>query len=234
MRTIAKKFIRLLDPLEWGLYALSLTGILLAFFLCGGMQYLYLAASLLGATALIFVSKGNPAGQLLTVVFSGFYGYVAYTFRYYGEMITYLGMSAPIALAAFIAWLRHPYRGNRAEVAVNRPRPVEYLVIGGTGAAITVAFYFILRALGTAHLAISTLSVFTSWVAVCLTQRRSPFYAVGYAANDIVLIVLWALAAAENAEYWSMVVCFIVFLVNDTYGYFHWRKLLRRQTAPSE
>ena len=223
----------LLSPLEWGLYLCSVTGILLSFFLCGGREYLYLTASLLGATALIFVSKGNPAGQLLTVIFSGFYGYVSYTFRYYGEMITYLGMSAPIALAAFIAWLRHPYRGNRAEVAVNRPRGREYLLIALTGAAVTAAFYFILRALNTANLWVSTLSVFTSWAAVCLTLRRSPFYALGYAANDVVLIVLWTLAALQDGSYWSMTVCFIVFFLNDLYGFFNWMRMQRRQTRPA-
>ena len=227
----AKRAVRILSPWEWGLYLTSLAGIVLAFVLFECRQYLYLAASLLGATALILLAKGNPLGQLLTIVFSGFYGYVSYTFRYYGEMITYLGMSAPIAAAALVAWLRHPYDGNRGEVAIARPRPAEYLIIGGTGAAITAAFYFLLRALGTANLALSTLSVFTSWVAVCLTQRRSPFYALGYAANDVVLIALWVLAAIQNSEYVSMAVCFAVFLVNDTYGFFAWMRRERKQRA---
>lgn len=46
---------------------------------------------------LIFNAKGNPAGQLLTVIFSLLYGSISFTFAYYGEMITYLGMTMPMA-----------------------------------------------------------------------------------------------------------------------------------------
>lgn len=85
--------------------------------------------------------------------------------------------------------------------------------------------------MNTANLAVSTFSVLTSFVAVWLTMRRSPLYALAYALNDIVLIVLWSFAAAESIEYISMVVCFVVFLVNDIYGFFNWCRLRRRQKA---
>lgn len=42
--------------------------------------------------------------------------------------------------------------------------------------------------------------------------QKKPFYAIGYAANDIVLIVLWILATIENTSYLSVVVCFVTFL----------------------
>ena len=64
-----------------------------------------------------------------------------------------------------------------------------------------------------------------------LTFRRSPFYAVDYATNDVVLIVLWTLAAVENISYISVVVCFVAFLANDIYGFINWRKIEKRQTA---
>ena len=220
-------------PFEWSLWLLSLAGILLSYFLCGNTQFLYLIASLLGATALIFVSKGHVLGQILTVVFSALYGYISWTFRYYGEMITYLGMTAPIAVAAVISWMRHPFRAEtrRTEVTVRRLRGREYAVICLLGLAITFAFYFILRALRTQNLVISTVSVFTSFLAVVLTARRSALYALAYAANDVVLILLWSLASATDREYLSMVVCFAAFFLNDVYGFFQWQRMRRRQEA---
>ena len=71
--------------------------------------------------------------------------------------------------------------------------------------AVTLIFYFVLAAFHTKNIQPSTISVTTSFLAVYLTFRRSPFYAVGYAANDIVRIVLWALAAAETPAYFSVV-----------------------------
>ena len=214
---------------ELALWLGSLVLIVAAFCIWDRMNYLTLAASLVGVTSLIFCAKGNPAGQVLIIVFAALYGIISWESAYYGEMITYVGMTAPMAVWALIVWLRHPYAGRRAEVKVNRLRAREYLLMALLAAAVTAAFYFILRALNTANLIPSTISVTTSFVAVYLTARRSPFYALGYAANDVVLIVLWSLAAAQDLSYLSVVICFVVFFVNDLYGFFNWMRMQRRQ-----
>ncbi len=93
----------------------------------------------------------------------------------------------------------------------------------------TIVFYFILDFFNTANIIPSTISVTTSFIAVYLTFRRSPYFAIGYAANDIVLIVLWGFATLEDVSYLSVVVCFIAFLVNDIYGFINWRRMELRQ-----
>ena len=192
---------------------------------------LTLAASLIGVTSLIFNAKGNPFGQLLMVVFSLMYGIISYSFAYYGEMITYLGMTMPMAVFALVAWLCNPYNGNRAQVKVNDVSLRETVWMFVTAAVVTWAFYLILDAFRTANILPSTLSVTTSFVAVYLTFRRSPYFAVAYALNDIVLIVLWALASAHDVRYVSVVICFAAFLVNDLYGFVSWRRMKKRQMA---
>ena len=86
--------------------------IIISFVIFDRENYLTLSASLIGATSLIFNAKGNPFGQLLMVVFSILYGIISFSFAYYGEMITYLGMTMPMAVFALISWLRNPYKGN--------------------------------------------------------------------------------------------------------------------------
>lgn len=213
------------------LWSCSVLFILVSFWLFGGQDWLTLTVSLIGATSLLFIAKGNPVGQLLTVVFSLLYGYISLTFRYYGEMITYLGMTAPMAVAALVSWLRHPYKGDRAQVQVNRLAAKEPGLLALLTAAVTGVFYFILAAFGTANLLPSTLSVATSFAAVYLTCRRSPWYALAYAANDVVLVCLWVLAAMENPGYISVAVCFVMFLANDIYGFISWRRMGQRQAA---
>ena len=99
----------------------------------------------------------------------------------------------------------------------------------GASAGVTAVFYFIMKAFGTANLALSTVSVLTSFLAVALTYKRSPLFALAYAANDVVLIGLWAAASFADPSYLSVTVCFTVFLVNDSYTYFNWRRLQKRQ-----
>ena len=213
---------------EYALWGCSVAGILAAFFVFGG-DTLSLIASLIGVTSLILNAKGNPIGQALMVVFSLLYGIISYTFEYYGEMITYLGMTAPMAVVALVAWLRHPFRGNRAEVEVGRISRRERVWMWVPAAAVTAVFYVILQACGTANLIPSTVSVTTSFVAVYLTFRRSPYFALAYAANDIVLIVLWVLATVADPSYLSVTVCFAAFLAGDLYGFFSWKRMQKRQ-----
>ena len=215
---------------EWLLWGSSVTLILAAFLLFDRENYMTLLASLIGVTSLIFNAKGNPIGQVLMIVFSLLYGVISYRFAYYGEMATYLGMTGPMALLALISWLRNPYQGNKAEVAVNRIGRLEWVFLLILSAVVTVIFYFILEHFGTANMLPSTLSVTTSFIAVYLTFRRSPFFALAYAANDIVLVILWCLAAAYDSSYVSVVMCFALFLVNDVYGYISWRRMEQRQS----
>ena len=216
---------------EIALWSGSAMLIVVSFVIFDRMNFLTLAASLVGVTSLIFNAKGNPVGQLLMIVFSILYGVISLSYAYYGEMLTYLGMTMPMAIFALVSWLRHPYNGNRAEVKVNHIGKRETVLMWLAAVAVTLGFYFILNALGTANIIPSTISVTTSFLAVYLTFRRSPHYAIGYAANDVVLIVLWVMAAAQDAAYFSVVVCFAAFLANDIYGFISWRRMAERQAA---
>ena len=226
-----KKLIAYFSKGELALWSGSAGLIMLSFFLFDRVNFLTLTASLIGTTSLIFNAKGNPIGQALMIVFSLLYGLISYTFSYFGEMITYLGMTGPMALFALISWLRNPYKGNRAEVAVNQIGKWEYLGLYLATAFVTLVFYFILAHFHTANIIPSTLSVATSFIAVYLTFRRSPYFALAYAANDVVLIILWILAAVENISYLSVIICFAMFLINDLYGFISWKRMERRQMA---
>lgn len=215
------------------LWLSSVILILSSFLLFDRENYLTVIASLVGVTSLIFNAKGNPFGQLLMVIFSLLYGIISFQFAYYGEMITYLGMTMPMAVFALISWLRNPYKDNRAEVKVNSINRTETFCMWIGTLIITILFYFILEHFNTANIIPSTISVTTSFVAVYLTFRRSHYFALAYASNDIVLIVLWIMASIYDIRYISVVVCFVVFLVNDIYGYISWHKMRIRQMRNS-
>ncbi len=225
-----KNLLKYFSPFEWGLWTFSLILIVLSFVIFDGENYLTMLASLVGATSLIFNAKGNPFGQVLMIAFSVIYAIISYSFAYYGEMITYVGMSAPMAVFSLISWLKNPHQKGKAEVEVNVISKKEMIFMGGLAIIITTAFYFILKALGTSNLLVSTFSVTTSFCAVYLTFRRSAYFALWYAFNDIVLIVLWILASISNISYLSVVICFFAFLINDFYTFISWNKMRVRQS----
>ncbi|MBP3595182.1 MAG: nicotinamide mononucleotide transporter [Lachnospiraceae bacterium] len=221
-----------LTKFEKGLWltslAVTLLSYLLSYLFSGSGDLLNLIASLIGVTALIFVAKGLVLGQLLTVIFSVFYGIISVLFSYYGEMITYLFMTTPMAIVSAVEWIKNPYKDTQ-EVKVHKVTKKQLVVMWLLALLITVLFYFILKALNTANLFFSTVSITTSFVASYLTFLRSPYYAIGYSANDMVLIILWILASVEDISYLPMVACFIMFLFNDLYGFYNWRRMQKRQ-----
>lgn len=216
---------------DWALWLFSLTAVLVSNVLTGKIVPTTLAGTLIGVTALIFMARGDVWGQILTIVFSILYGITSWSFRYWGEMITYLGMTLPMAALATISWMRNPYKAGEPEVAIHRLSAAEWVWGGVLSVVTTVGFYFILRAFDTPNLFWSTLSVTTSFLAAYLTARRSPFYALAYAGNDLVLILLWVLMAREDPSSASVITCFAAFLANDLYGFVSWRRMEKRQSA---
>ena len=190
-----------------------------SFFIFPGSGMLTLIASILGVSSIIINAKGHPLGQFMMIIFSVLYGIISWSFSYYGEMATYLGMTGPMALFSFISWLRNPYKKGKAEVRVNTLKLPEVILMSMLTAAVTYIFYHILAFFGTANLSLSTLSVSTSFIAVYLTFRRSAFFSLAYAANDVILILLWSLASLTDTGYISVVICFALFLACDIYGF---------------
>ncbi len=229
-----KKLLCSLTKAEIMLWITSVFIITLFFLLFDRQNYLALLASLIGATSLIFCAKGHPIGQVLIIIFSMIYGYISYTFSYFGEMLTYVCMTLPMAILSLIEWIRNPFKKGKPEVKVNKIHKKEIPFICVITLIVTLVFYFVLRYFDTANLLPSTLSVTTSFVAVYLTFRRSPYYALAYATNDIVLIILWVLATINNISYISVVMCFVVFLINDIYGFFNWLRMQKRQGKTTE
>ncbi len=226
-----KKILSYLTPFEWGLWGCSAFIITLSFFLGHDFHILTLIASLVGVSALIFLAKGNVIGQVLIIVFSILYGIVSLEFGYFGEFVTYVFMTLPTAAVACITWLKNPSKQGKAEVAVAPLTKKKLLILGILTVIVTLLFYFLLAFLNTENLILSTVSVATSFIAASLSVLRSPYYALGYAANDVVLIGLWVYASISFIAYLPMVFCFITFLVNDLYGFISWRKMERRQAT---
>ena len=219
---------KLLNKFEKCLWLTSVVVVLLSYVLSGFEGTANTICSLVGVTALIFVAKGHVLGMVLCTIFAAFYGIIAFYFRYYGEVATYVGMTLPMDVFALVSWIKNPYK-DTAEVKVARLKKWQTAVMWLATFVVTVAFYFILGVLNTPNLEVSTLSVATSFLAVALTFFRSPYYALAYAANDVVLIVLWGYACFSDISYVPMVLCFVMFLANDLYGLYNWKKMQKKQ-----
>lgn len=223
-----------LTKFEWGLWLFSIAVITGSFVVGDEFMILTLVTSIVGVTALIFTAKGDVLGQIIMILFSVLYGIISFQFKYYGEMITYMGMTTPMAVLATISWVRNPYKGKKREVEVAALTEKKIVVMCILTVVVTAVMYYILKYFGNANLIMSTVSITTSFIAAYFTFCRSSLYALGYAFNDAVLIVLWIMASMENSVYIPMILCFIMFLINDLYGLYNWNKMRKRQSMDTE
>lgn len=157
------------------------------------------------------------------ILFSILYGIISWRFRYWGEIITYWGMTLPMSVCSAITWIKNPSPSG-TEVAIQKLKPVHILGLAVSVTVVTYGFYYILAALNTPNIVFSTISVTTSFLAASLTMLRSSYYALGYASNDIALVILWILASMKNPAYIPVAVNFAIFFFNDMYGFICWKK----------
>ncbi len=224
-----KKMLTSFSLFEKGLWLVSVAVIIASSLLCQCGIGMSVIASLIGVTALIFIAKGHYIGQLLVMVFAVFYGILSVQQKYYGEAFTYLGMTLPTAFITMIVWIRHPYQDSKTVAVAGKLGMKKGIGLIAAAVVVTVGSYFVLRALGNAQLLVSTLSVATSFFAAGLMFFRSPYYAIAYAANDVVLVVLWVMASFHDRSSIPVVACFVMFLFNDCYGYYSWKKMKKYQ-----
>lgn len=220
--------VKALTKFEKILWLSSVAFVIATFLIFKSTDYLTLTASLIGVTALIFLAKGHWIGQALIIIFSVFYGYISFHFRYYGELITYVGMTLPMAVIALVSWLRHPYKDS-SEVKISSLSGKKISLMLIFAAIVTTVFYFILKHLGNANLIVSTISVTTSFLAAYMTALRTPYYALGYASNDLVVVALWLSVLKTDKSSIPMIVCFTTFFINDMYGFINWKRMEKRQ-----
>ncbi len=105
----------------------------------------------------------------------------------------------------------------------------KWCLLAVSAAIVTLIMWRVLVYFNTVNILFSTISVTTSYLASMLTVLRSQYYAVFYAANDVVLIILWVLASIADICYLPMVLCFLIFLINDLCGFINWRRMKNRQ-----
>lgn len=195
------------------------------------IDWLTLAASIVGVTSLVFLAKADVWGQILSIAFNVTYALAALNNRFYGETILYFCLHLPTAVGTLVVWLKNRFKKEDTVIKIAKTSPIKTAVVCLLGGGVTAGAYFLLRYLGTDSLALSTISVYTSFVAISLMVLRSPYYALVYAANDVVLIILWTLSAITLPANAVMVACFVAYLANDLYALFNWRRLRRAQAS---
>ena len=220
---------------SWNLFEklfllISLIIIIVCYFLGADRNILSLITSILGVITVIFGAKGLVWAPIINLMYNIVYIILSYTQGFYGEVIIYIFFMTPINIAMIISWLKNKSKQDENIVEVNKVSKKEYIILFIVTLFVTVGFYYLLKALNTSALLISTISLIDSFIATYLLYRRCSNYALSYIVNDIILIGLWSFSLKNNGSaYLPMILSFVVFLVNDIYGFISWKKREKEQ-----
>ena len=201
---------------------------LILYFIFKCDDYQNLLGAQLGIISIFFLAKASLIGIVLSLLFSLFYAITSLNFQYYGEAIIYFAFMIPLGIISGVIWFINRFKGT-TEVAILSTKKIDFIIGPIASVTLTFGLFWLLRYLGTENIITSTLSLFTSFLALYFQIKRSRFTQLFYAANDIVLITLWILATIEDISYVPIVSCFAFLLVNDLYGFFNWSKIKKRQ-----
>ena len=195
---------------------------------------LTIITSIVGIFCALLLAKGFVLGQFFGIAIVVLYSIVSFKNAFYGEMIIYIVIMLPIYIWSIIGWIKHKNEKTES-VEVNSIKWKEWLIVSLCAVAIFFGFYFLLKALNTSELIISTFSVVDNVFAVYLLARRSKYGFVSYIVNDLILIVLWGIPIIQgNLLVLAMLINPIVNLVNDSYGVINWTKLQRKQKEQND
>lgn len=130
-----------------------------------------------------------------------------------------------------INWLKNKDKDNNDLVLVkSNLSKKEWLIMFICFVVINFGVYFLLKALNTAQLIISTLSFISMLPALYLLARRCKWNQVAFLLNDMFVIVLWlVLVINGDLSLLSMIICFVFQMIYDIYGIFEWIKLEKKQ-----
>ena len=181
-------------------------------------------------TALL-LAKGKNLGQVFGIVITILYSIVSFNNKFYGEVIIYLFMMFPMYIIGIISWFRHKNKETDS-FEVNKISKKEWIIVAVIFIAVFVGIYYLLKAFNTNELVVSTISVLASLFAIYLQIRRSRFSFSFYMINDIILMVLWGIPVISgNMILLPMFLNPIINFINDSYGFYNWRKLENQQNV---
>ncbi|MDD4350956.1 MAG: nicotinamide riboside transporter PnuC [Clostridia bacterium] len=185
--------------------------------------------SLIGAASTFLQAKGKAVAQIFAIITVVLYSLVSYAQGLYGEVLTYVVLMLPLAIASLISWVKNT--DEEKTVKVRELNKKQLMMLPLYFVAEFVVVYFILKAINTSFLFASTLSVATSVISVVLMIIRSKYGFVSFFIDEMTSIILWSfpIIVLGNLTLLPLLINPIVNSINHLYGWKVWSAKIKRQ-----
>lgn len=180
---------------------------------------------------MFLLSKGYNLGYVFILAYMIVYAIEAYLTGLYGEAILYGFILMLMQIYAIIKSFRR--KNNGGSIQITRLKVWQYVVAIVVILALGFGVYFVLQALGTKYLIISTIAFMVALYANFLRVIGDLNCSIGFIVLDIVMIVLWLMPLFHGEPNGSSLITFavtsLIYIANDIYTYINWFKLYKKQ-----
>jgi len=186
-------------------------------------------ASLAGIWNVVLVAKGKIANYYFGIVAVTTYAFVAFTQKYYGEVMLNMIYFFPMQFVGFYLWRKRKTSETQDNVKVvymtNKQRLIWLIITFAS----TISYGLILKKLGGNLPFFDSASTVMSVIAMVLMVFAFVEQWILWIVVDIVSIIMWAAVMINGGNDIAVLVMWIAFLVNAIYGFYNWVQLAKRQ-----
>jgi nicotinamide mononucleotide transporter len=200
------------------------TLLILSLSLYWGDGLIGVTASLTGIWCVILVAKGKISNYYVGIVNILTYAWVAYSWKFYGEVMLNLMFFLPMQFVGILLWRKHmnsKVKEVKTKIMTQKQRFTWFVI-----AFVTILFYGQwLASLGGNMPYFDSVSTILSIIAMILMVMRYVEQWVLWIGVNVASICLWIYALSNGGTDISVLIMWVAYLVNSVYGLYNWNKL---------
>ncbi len=184
-------------------------------------------ASLTGIWNVVLVAKGKIANYYFGVITVTTYAFVAFTQKYYGEVMLNMIYFFPMQFIGFYLWRKRKLSKTSDDVKVIYMTNKQRILWAAITIIATISYGFILKKLGGNLPFLDSSSTVMSVIAMVLMVFAFVEQWILWIFVDIVSIILWLVVMLNGGNDVAVLLMWIAFLVNAIYGFYNWIRLAK-------
>lgn len=186
-------------------------------------------ASLTGIWCVVLLAKGKISNYYFGIINCITYAYVAYNYRYYGEVMLNIGYYLPMQFVGFFIWSKNRKNLDRGNVNIKIMTNKQRIFWSIICIVSIFGYGLILKYLNGKLPFVDATSTILSVIAMILMARLYLEQWILWLIVDAVTIIMWFVVMIQGGNDISILIMWIAFLVTGCYGLINWIKLYNNE-----
>lgn len=180
-----------------------------------------------GIISVVLCAKGKISNYFFGFVYVTTYAFIAYQNKFFGEVMLNIAYYIPMNIIGIIMWKKNQGNGDN-DVQIRSMTKKQILITGIVSIFAIIGYHYILTLLGGNLAIIDAVTTVVAVIAMYLQVTRYTESWIMWIVVNITSIILWSVAlVTTGSTNITMLIMWVAYLVNSTYGYINWRKLAK-------